>query len=86
MIRGLGYRRSGMLKSYSVEYILLKVVFFKKKLIYVVKSNCFKIPPPPPHEFDIPNKYIMYEYTETESKYTGEIGTHSMWGQMYIIT
>ena len=22
----------------------------------------------------------MYEYNETESKYTGKIGTHSMWG------
>ena len=27
----------------------------------------------------------MHEYTETESKNTGEIGTHSMWEQMYII-
>ena len=27
----------------------------------------------------------MYEYTETESKYTGKIGTHSIWEQMYII-
>ena len=23
----------------------------------------------------------MHEYTETESKYTGKIGTHSMWGK-----
>ena len=28
---------------------------------------------------------IMHEYTETESKYTGKIGIHSMWEQMYII-
>ena len=27
----------------------------------------------------------MHGYTETESKYTGKIGTHSMWEQMYII-
>ena len=27
----------------------------------------------------------MHEYTEIVSKYTGEIGTHSMWEQMYII-
>ena len=27
----------------------------------------------------------MHEYTETGSKYTGKIGTHSMWEQMYII-
>ena len=27
----------------------------------------------------------MHEYTETESKYTGKIGTYSMWEQMYII-
>ena len=26
----------------------------------------------------------MHKYTETESKYTGKIGTHSMWEQMYI--
>ena len=28
----------------------------------------------------------MYEYTETDSKYTGKIGTHSMLEQMYIDT
>ena len=27
----------------------------------------------------------MHEYTETESKYTGKIGTLSMWEEMYII-
>ena len=27
----------------------------------------------------------MHEYTETESKYTGKIGTHRMWEEMYII-
>ena len=27
----------------------------------------------------------MHEYTETESKYTGKIGTHNMWEQMCII-
>ena len=26
----------------------------------------------------------MHEYTETESKHTGKIGTHNMWKQMYI--
>ena len=28
---------------------------------------------------------IMHEYTETESKYIGKIGTLSMWKQMYIM-
>ena len=27
----------------------------------------------------------MHEYTKRESKYTGKIGTHRMWKQMYII-
>ena len=27
----------------------------------------------------------MHEYTETDSKYTGKIGIHNMWEQMYII-
>ena len=27
----------------------------------------------------------MHEYTETESKYIGKIGTPSMWEQIYII-
>ena len=26
----------------------------------------------------------MHEYTETESKHTDKIGTHSMWEQMYM--
>ena len=26
----------------------------------------------------------MQEYTETESKYIGKIGTHSMWEEIYI--
>ena len=33
----------------------------------------------------IPPINIMHEYTETDSKYTGKIGTHSMWEEMYII-
>ena len=36
MIKGLGHRRSGMLKSYSVEHILLTLSkFFFFKWIYV---------------------------------------------------
>ena len=27
---------------------------------------------------------IMHDYTETKSKYTGKIGTYSMYEQMYI--
>ena len=39
----------------------------------------------PPHIslFHIPN--IMHEYTETKSKYTGKIWTHSMRKEIYII-
>ena len=33
----------------------------------------------------IPPINIMHEHTKTDSKYTGKIGTHSMWEQMYII-
>ena len=54
MIRDLGHRRSGMLKSYFVEQILLtflKYVFYKNGYIYVVKSNYFKIAPPHTHQF-----------------------------------
>ena len=61
MIRGLGHRRSDMLKSYFVEHILLtflKYVFFEK-YIYVVKSNYFKITPLPASVFHIPNKYYV---------------------------
>ena len=46
MIRGLGHRRSVMLKSYFVEHILqtlLKYVF--KKWIYVVKRITSKLHP-----------------------------------------
>ena len=84
MIRGLGHRRSDMLKSYLVEHILLtflKYVF----LIYVVKSNYFKITPLPKSVFFISQIDLMHEYSETESKYTGKIGKHNMWEQMYII-
>ena len=73
---GLGHRRSDMLKSYFVEHILLtflKYVFFKNG-IYVVKSKFF-----------ISQINIMHKYTETESKYTSKVGTHSMWEQIYII-
>ena len=87
MIRGLEHRRSDMLKPYIVEHILLtflKYGFFEK-WVYVVKSNYFKIMPLPTSIFFIPQINIMHKYTETESKYTGKIGTHSMWEQMYII-
>ena len=58
---------------------------FLKKLIYVVKSNYFKITPLSTSVFFISQISIMHKYTETESKNTGKIGTHSMWEQMYII-
>ena len=48
--QGLGHRRSGMLKSYFDEHILLtflKYGFFFKKWICVVKSNYLKITPLP---------------------------------------
>ena len=68
MIRGLGYRRSGMLKSYFVEHILLtflKYVFFKNG--YVVKNNYFKITPLPHISFIyIPNKYYAQIYWDKE--------------------
>ena len=84
MIKGLGHRRSDMLKSYFVEHIsltFLKHVFLKKNWIYVVKNNYFKITPLPTSVFSQTN--IMHKYIETESKYTGKIGTHSIWEQMY---
>ena len=85
MIRGLGHRRSVMLKSYFVEHILLTFLkyVFLKKWIYAVKSNYFKITPPTSVCF-IFQVNIMHEYTETESKYTGKIGTHNIWEQMFI--
>ena len=63
----------------------LKYVFFLKKWIYVVKSNYFKITLLPTSVCFISQINIIHEYTETESKYTGKIGIHSMWEQMYII-
>ena len=56
MIRGLGHRRSGMLKSYFVEHILLTFLkyVFLKKWIYIVKSNYFKITPLPTKVFSYP--------------------------------
>ena len=76
-----------MLKSYFVEHILLTFLKFfkKKKKGYVVKNNYFKITPLPTSVCFISPKNTMHEYTETESKYTGKIGTHSMHEQMYII-
>ena len=87
MIRGLGHRRSSLLKPYFVEHILLTFLkyVFKKKCIYVIKSNYFKITPLPTSICFISQINIMHEYTETESKYTGKIQTHSMWKEMYII-
>ena len=49
-----------------------------KKWIYVVKSNYFRLTPPT-SVFFISQINIIHEYTETESKYTGKIGTYSMW-------
>ena len=79
-----------MLKSYFVEHIfadIFKVCFFLKKWIYVGKSNYFKITPlcTPTSLCFISKINIMHEYTETESKYIGKIGTLSMWKEMYII-
>ena len=66
IIRDLGHRRSGMLKSYFVEQIFLtflKYVFYLQKWIYVVKSNYFKIAPPTHISlFHIPNKYYIQIY------------------------
>ena len=58
---------------------------FLIKWIHVVKSNYFKISPLLTSVFFISQINIMHKYTETESKYTGKIETHSMWEQMYII-
>ena len=85
MIRGLGHR-SGTLKSYFVEHIMLiflKYIFFKK-WIYVIKSNYFKITSPPKSNCFI-SPINIHEYTATESKYTSKIGRPSMWEQMGII-
>ena len=82
MIRDLGHRRSGMLKSYFVEQILLTFLkyVFSQKWIYVVKSNYFKIASPPHTSVCFISQInIIHEYTETVSKYTGKIGTYSMW-------
>ena len=78
MIRSLGHRRYGMLKSYFLEHIFvtfLKYVFFFKKMD-LVKSNYFKIAPPNTYKLVcfISQINIMHDYTETESKYTGKIG------------
>ena len=88
MIRGLGQRRYGMLKSYFLEHILvtfLKLFFFKKDVVKSIITSKLHTYPPPSSVCFISQINIMHEYTETESKYTGKIGTHSMWGQMYII-
>ena len=83
VIRDLGHRRFGLLKSYFVQQILLTFLkyVFLQKWIYVVKSNYFKIAPPHTHTSVcfISQINIIHEYTETVSKYTGKIGTHSMW-------
>ena len=86
MIRGLGHRRSGILKSYVVEHILLtfQKVCFLKKWKNSQKVITSKLHPPTSVCF-ISQINIMHEYTETKSKYTGKIGTHSMWEQMNII-
>ena len=53
MMRHLGHRKSGMLKSYFVGHVLFK------KWIYVVKNNFFKITPLSHISlFHIPNKYL----------------------------
>ena len=82
MIRGLGHRRSGMLKSYSVEHILLtffKYKYFLIKWIDVVKSDLPQNYTPSPHQFvSYPKINIMHEHTETDRKYTCKIGIYSM--------
>ena len=50
-------------------------MFLKKKWIYVVKSNYVIITPLQTSVCFISQINIMYEYTETESKYTGKIWT-----------
>ena len=88
MIRGLGHRRSCMLKLYFVEHIKIANIFkvcLLKNEYNVVKSNYFKIIALPTSVCFICQINTMHEYTETESKYTGKIGTHTMWKQMYII-
>ena len=77
MIRSLGHRRSGMLKSYFVELILLtflKYVF--KKNGYVVESNYFKITPLPTSVCFKLQINIIHKYTETEKKYIGKINAY----------
>ena len=75
-----------MLKSDFVEHIWLtffKYVFFLNG--YMLSKVIISKLHPSPHQFLISQINIMYKYTETESKYTGKIGTHSMWEQIYII-
>ena len=67
MIRGLGHRRSGMLKSYFVEHILLIFLQCFLKNGYVVKNNYFKFTLLSTSVCFISQINIMHEYTETES-------------------
>ena len=82
MIRGLRDRRSGKLKSYFVEHILLTFfkewLFFNKMDMYS-EVIYFKIIAIPISVCFISQINIMHEYTETESKYTDKIRTYSMW-------
>ena len=84
MIRDLGHKRSGMLKSYFIEQILLtflKYVFLTKMDICSEKLLLQNCTPPHTHMSVcfISQINIIHEYTETVSKYTGKIGTYSMW-------
>ena len=65
MIRVLGHRRSSMLKPYFVEHILLTFLKYvlKRKSIYVIKSNYFKITPLPTSICFISQMNIMHGYT-----------------------
>ena len=70
MIRGLGHRCSGVLKSYTVEHILLTFLnsFFKKNGYIVVKVITSKLHPSCTSVCFISQINIMHAHTETERK------------------
>ena len=78
MIKALEHRRSGMLKSYFVQHILLtflKYAFFLYKMdICSQKVITSKLHPPPTSVCFRRQINIMHEYTVTKSKYPGKIG------------
>ena len=75
IIRGLGHRRSGMLKSYFIEHMLLPFLkyVFKKNGYMQSKVITSKLHTPTSICF-ISQINIMHEYTGTESKYTDKTG------------